>query len=418
MATFKAVVRSSYKRQDGTYRIYIRVTHRRAHRDIATPFYVTQEQMTRGFKLKDQTIIEKLDERIKELRSASNEIGFAAEKLDIDSFIELLDHKSVRIDFLGFWREHIEELKKDNRDGTATVHCSAYRSLSKFHKEKPLYIDEINTDFCFKYFKSLEKLKPNTQRMYINSFQIVYSKAQRTFNNDEAGIIIAKHGVFRLIDLPKRESSKENAFKLVEEMQAIIDVPYSGIWSYDFAKDMFILAFVCFGTNMADFFTMNKEQYKDGILFYRRKKTGRMSGQSVDMQIKVPEVGQIILDKYSGDSKYLIDLKGHSRRNYTARYIHYTFAMAGLEEMPEKKDDIGAYRSKYTFNSNRHTMASFARNICKVDYMTVHEMLNHATPSNFKTTDAYLWRDFSSLWDANEKLLSLFDWSFYLNQKK
>lgn len=418
MATFKAIVRSSYRKQDGTYRIYIRVTHNRASRYIPTPFYVTTEQVTRGFNLKDQTIIDKLDSHIKELRTRANEIGFIGDKLDIDHFIELLTSQADKIDFLAFWENHILSLTKEGRTGTATVHKSSLKSLRKFNSNKPLYFSDITSDFCLRYFNSLSRLKANTQIMYINSFKAAYSKAQMVYNNDDNDIIVVKHGVFRLINLPKRETAKENAFKTIEEMQAIIDVPYSGIWSYDFAKDMFILAFVCFGTNMADFFTMKKEQYKDGILYYRRKKTARMSGENADMQIKVPEVGKIILEKYSGDKKFLINFKGHSRQNYTARYIHYVFAIAGLEDMPEKRDDIGKYKSKYTFYANRHTMASFARNICKIEYMTVHEMLNHATPSNFKTTDAYLWKDFTPLWDANEKLLSMFDWSFYTDQIK
>ena len=94
MATFKAIVRTTYKRQDGTYRIYIRVTHRRVHKDMPTPFYVTAEQLTRGGKLKDQTIIDKLEDRIKELRAAANEIGFIGEKLDIDHFIQLLNSQA------------------------------------------------------------------------------------------------------------------------------------------------------------------------------------------------------------------------------------------------------------------------------------------------------------------------------------
>lgn len=419
MATFKAIVRSSYRRQDGTYRIYIRVTHNRAHRDMPTPFYVTQEQVTRGFKLKDQTIIDKLEDRIKELRHYANTIGFVGERLDIDHYIQLLTSQNETIDFLEFWRCQIKDMEKEGRDGTVTVHECALRKLKAFNKDKPLYFSDITSDFCKRYFQSLSGLKANTQRLYMNSFRAIYRKAQKTYNNSDVDITVVRHGVFDHIELPKRETAKENVFKTIEDMQAVINVPYSGIWSYDFAKDMFILAFVCFGTNMADFFSMKKEQYKDGMLYYRRKKTGRQSGDSVDMQIKVPEVGKIILDKYSGDSKYLINFKGHSRRNYTARYIHYTFIQAGLEDMPKNMDTIGAYRSfsKFTFNANRHSMASYARNICKVEYMTVHEMLNHATPSNFKTTDAYLWKDFTSLWEANDKLLSLFDWSFYLNQK-
>ena len=63
-------------------------------------------------------------------------------------------------------------------------------------------------------------------------------------------------------------------------------------------------------------------------------------------------------------------------------------------------------------------MATFARNICGIDKATVHEMLNHASSKDFAMTDVYLRRDYSHLWEANDKLLSLFDWSFYLNQRK
>ena len=61
-------------------------------------------------------------------------------------------------------------------------------------------------------------------------------------------------------------------------------------------------------------------------------------------------------------------------------------------------------------------MATFARNVCHIDKMTVHEMLNHATPQDMRTTDVYLRRDYSHLWEANEKLMALFDWSFYTKQ--
>ena len=178
---------------------------------------------------------------------------------------------------------------------------------------------------------------------------------------------------------------------------------------------MFILAFVLLGTNMADLIMMKKSQYVDGILSYRRQKTARQSRENADIKIRVPEVGRIILEKYSGDKTYLIDFQGHSRNSRFTHYIHYYFAYIGLEEMPKRFDDIGRFRSQYTFYANRHSMASFARNVCGIDYMTVHEMLNHAAPPSYRNTDAYLWKDYSHLWEANDKLLALFDWSFYTN---
>ena len=420
MATFKAVV-SPYRRADGTYRINIRVTHMRVHKDVPTPLYVTADQITRSGKIKDQKILDIVEDKIRDYRESATNIGFLADRLDIDHLIELLETKTDKLDFLEFMSEYANQMRKDGRSGTADMYESAKNSLKRFNDGKPLYFANITKQYMYKYFESLRDLKPNTQLNYIGKIEAAYRKAQQRYNNQELGITVVRYGVFDLIEKPTREASKDNAIKSVEQMQALIDEPYTGLWTCDLAKDMFILSFVCFGTNMADWLKMTHDQYRDGILYYRRKKVARQSKERADMQILMPEVGRIILDKYSGDSKYLINFGPHTRNDRFTRYIHYFFAKIGLEKLPEgvTMHDIGNYKeSEYSFYAYRHTMASFAINICGIDYMTVHEMLNHAAPSNFKTTDAYIWRDYKHLWEANEKLLALFDWSFYEKQKR
>lgn len=415
MATFKAIVRTSYRREDGTYRIYIRVTHKRAQRYLPTPFYVTDKQITKGGKLKDAAIIDKLEEKIKELRNNANNIGFLGESLPIDHFIELLHNQAEDIDFFEFFKKHNEQIRKEGRTGTANVYDWALRSLQKFNNFKPLYASQITPEYMLNYYNSLSKLKANTKVMYIGDISAVYKRFQKQYNNNTASIIVARYGVFDLIDLPQKEKAKENVFKTPEEMQRIIDVPYTGKRRYDFAKDMFILSFVCFGTNMADWKIIEKSQYRDGILYYRRKKTARLSKDAVDIQIKVPEVGRIIINKYSQDKKYLIYMENRDECDYVSRFIHYFFQEAGFEKKTTAAE-LGIRKTEYSFYSNRHTMATIARNKCKVEYMTVNDMLNHSAPSAMQNTDTYLFKDFSDIWEANEKLLALFDWSFYLEQ--
>mgnify|MGYP002521069351 FL=1 len=268
----------------------------------------------------------------------------------------------------------------------------------------------------YKYFLSLQGLKENTIRSYIISIRKIYKSAQLQYNDDDANIIIAKHGVFKLIQLPQM-SSRNDISLTRNQMQAVIDAPYTGTWIYDFAKDMFILSFVCFGINPTDLLFARKKQCKDGILTYHRQKIADRMRKDSEMKIKLSDVAQIIIDKYSGNKEYLIDFQGHTRRIEVCRYIHATFQNAGIEDK-NAKGRVGHIRGEYVFYTARHTMATLARNDCGVEYMTVHQMLNHATPQNFKTTDVYIQKNFSPLWEANEKLLALFDWSFYLNQKK
>jgi hypothetical protein len=45
MATFKAEVYAHQKKKDGTYNIKIRVTHNQQKRYLATPYYVTKDDV-------------------------------------------------------------------------------------------------------------------------------------------------------------------------------------------------------------------------------------------------------------------------------------------------------------------------------------------------------------------------------------
>ena len=48
MATFKAEVYAHQKKQDGTYNIKIRVTQNQKKRYLATPWFVTKDDLTRS----------------------------------------------------------------------------------------------------------------------------------------------------------------------------------------------------------------------------------------------------------------------------------------------------------------------------------------------------------------------------------
>ena len=418
MATFKAVVIPNQRRQDGTYNVKIRVTHKRKSRYLSTPFYVTANQMTRGFKIKDVRITDKLEERIAELRRNADELGFLADGMEIDQLVEVLHDRADSIDFIAYMEKYCQRLDKEGRGRSGETYRVAIRSLKRFNNNRPLYFSAITKQYMYRYWESISYLKANTKISYITAIKSMYKRAQKEYNNDDTGRIIVRHGVFDLIDVPKEEAATELAFETVEEMQAVIDSPYTGTWIFDFTKDMFVFSFVCFGVNLADIVRFRKDDYRDGVLTYRRKKVSRRLGQGSEMKIKVPEVGQIIIEKYSGDKEWLIDFQGHSRKVRVARCIHGVFQAAGIEPEGDYLHKTGHYKGKYVFYTARHSMATYARNVCHIDKLTVHEMLCHATPQDMRATDVYLRRDYSHLWEANEKLLSLFDWSFYLNQKK
>jgi hypothetical protein len=66
------------------------------------------------------------------------------------------------------------------------------------------------------------------------------------------------------------------------------------------------------------------------------------------------------------------------------------------------------------FYAARHSWATIAcSSVVGIDKATVHEALNHVD-NEMKVTDIYIDRDWSVIWNANKKVLELFDWKMIL----
>lgn len=418
MATFKCLIRSSDRKKDGTWRVKIRVTHNRKTRYIPTPFHVSEEQVTRGLKIKDRRILDQVEDRIRELKDAADKIGFLADEISIDHFVELIEQKTDKIDFFGFMDKHIAKLESEERIQTANARRVAKNSLQRFVKKEKLYFQDIDSNLMLRYYDSIRnRLKPGTVETYITALKCMYKDAQLIYNDEEHNIIQIRYGVFKKINLPSDVEFEERSFDTPAQMQALIDAPYTGIWNYDFVKDMFVLSFVCFGINPVDLFFAKKNQVEDGIFTYKRSKIKRRKAKSSEQKIRLSEVAKIILEKYSGDPEYLIDFNGFKRRTTCVGYIHAALQDAGLEPYDEEVRS-GHKKGKYVFYTARHSMATFARNVCDIPWDVVNDMLGHTPRNSTKTTDTYIKTDWNVRWEANDKLMSLFDWSFYEKQKK
>ena len=62
-----------------------------------------------------------------------------------------------------------------------------------------------------------------------------------------------------------------------------------------------------------------------------------------------------------------------------------------------------------TFYSARHTWATLAYS-AGIDKAIINDCLCHVD-SSMRVTDLYIAKDWEVMWKANEKVLSLFDWS-------
>lgn len=406
MATFKAVVNPDDKKKDGTINVKIRITHNRKSRYKATPFYLTADEITRSGKIKNQRVLDLVNDEIRKMRDKQTQLGFVVDNLDVDSVVRLLDKKDGNDDFFAYAHQYLQRMMQDpNRKSTARVHCVFIKIFRNYIGKDTLPFDMMRKRLISDFSTYLqEHYAPSTEKLIISVLQSIYNKAKKDLNDKEIGVEVVKYDCFEGYKC-RCSNTKPRAFKSVEEMQKIIDCSYRGSFLFDASKDMFILSFILLGLNAIDIVRLKKDDVQDGILTYKRHKIVGRVGDKAEIKIRLSEVAKIIIEKYADNTDYLIGTGRHKRyKEFCSTKIHEVFKTAGIDD-------------NYVFYSARHSMATFARNICGVDFMTVNDMLNHSVPRSLSVTDIYIAPDYTHIWEANDKLLALFNWDFYLKQK-
>ena len=88
MATFKPIIFKERQREDKTWTVFIRFTHERKVRYIATTMYVGKKEITASGKIKSQHIIDRCDELIRMYREKIGGLFLEVNQMDIDSIVQ------------------------------------------------------------------------------------------------------------------------------------------------------------------------------------------------------------------------------------------------------------------------------------------------------------------------------------------
>ena len=440
MATFKAVVYADNRRQDGTYNVKIRVTHKRRSLKVSTHLYVTADDMTRGLKLKNEDIIDQADGIIRNWRSIVNGVGRSVEDMDVKQIVERIkaierDDSVFRLDFIAFGRE----VAKRKSEGTARTYASAVNCLERYAHGHPVDVSKINASFlegfeefvrtepALKYSPKHGVVKSDKSKdggravsHYLACIRHIHNEAKKEFNDEDGGVIRIPQSPFKKYEIKKPPKTVKRAVSQ-KVIQAIINLPDierkegppDTFTRRDLGRDCFLLSFALAGVNAADLYdadaTVISEKSGD-VLVYKRKKTRTRRDDEAEMHIRIEPCIALLVDKYkdpTGERLFCFHRKYSSATAFNNALRHGLQLVEGA---------IGA-KKHFTFYSGRHSYATISRSkALNIDKYTVHEGLNHVDPE-MKITDRYIKRDYSNIWEANAKLLALFDWTSLLNRE-
>lgn len=395
MASVKVKFRpSAVTDKEGT--IYYQVIHNRVIRQIKTDYRVFGEEWNE----KGGVVILSANGRTDILRSIKERIGWDVKRLKAiigrmessgsgftaDDIVEEYQKATREQSFFRFMENVIARLKQLNRERTAENYAATLKSFMRFREDKDVLLDEIGSDLMMEYeaYMKTQGIAMNTVSFYMRILRAVYNRAVEKGLTEQCNPF--KH-VYTGIDKTVKRAIPLKAIKRIKGLDL------SQNTSLDFARDMFIFSFYTRGMSFIDMAYLKKKDLQNGILSYRRRKTGQQ------LFIRWEKCMQEIVVKYQRNgTDYLLPIikkAGDEQRQYRN-------ALRLVNNKLKEIATMAGLQVNLTMYVSRHSWASIAKNK-NVPLSVISEGMGHDSEA---TTQIYLASLDNSLVDkANEMIL-------------
>ena len=207
-----------------------------------------------------------------------------------------------------FMTSLISQLRRQGRMRTGETYQSALNSFMRFRNDREIAMEEITQDTMESYeaYLKKEELTMNTVSFYMRILRAVYNRAV------DKGVTTQRFPFKHVYTGIEKTVKRAVPLKIIKSIKEI-ELPPAANTGY--ARDMFLFSFYTRGMSFIDMAYLKKRDLHNGILTYRRKKTGQQ------LTIKWERCMQEILDKYPvNTTEYLLPIihaeDGQERRQY------------------------------------------------------------------------------------------------------
>lgn len=406
MATFKAVVRK--KRADGFYPVYIRIVHRSRMGYIKTDKLVSDKQIQKSGEIKDAVVNDFCSREILRYTDMVNRKDIS--DYSVSELIEYLTRVEDNVCFSEYATLHINRMIKEGHERNAKNYRLAVNHLERYLGTTNVMFNHLTSAVLKRWIDSLG-LTNRAKEMYPTCIRQIFKKAILEYNDEERGVVRIKFNPWLKITIPKSDGTVQRAIS-AEACREFFNrpLPQSKMISSlpELGRDVALLSLCLGGINTVDIYELKKDDYKNGIIGYKRAKTKHNRRDEAYIEMRVEPFIQSTFDKYLSDGRdeYLF--------NFHQRYSNSDSFNANVNigirkicmDMGMKKDDYYCY---YTF---RHTWATIAQNDCDANLYEVAFGLNHSHGMN--VTRSYVKLDFTPAWNLNAKVI---DFIFFSDEK-
>lgn len=400
MPSLNFVLRPSIKKGRHPGSLFLRVIHNRKVKTMTLSCYLFEEE----WNASQQTVVfpennpnrinylikvkEKMDSCLDRM---NNQIAFLEEQgyYAVEDIMTVY-RRSIKSVKLNAWVETLsKELLNVRQRRLAEAYRTVTRRLIKYNKGKDISLDQINAYLIKGFERELveQGKKPNTISFYMRNLRSIYNKAV------ESKYIQLKQehpftGVYT-----KVKSTTKRALT-VEEITRLYKLDWDSLQTKSSSVPLqkktenelysswrlFMFCFFAQGMCFVDMAHLKKENVKDGVCVYYRKKTLQQ------VVVVVNEVMQKIIDSFADevkDSPYLFPI---IKVDDEEAYLRYESGLRIQNHRLRTLAKLAGINKRVTTHVARHSFATIARD-GGIPIGVISEMLGHTTE---KMTHNYL----------------------------
>ena len=384
MASIKVKYRpSTTNGKEGS--IYYQIIHGRTVRQIGTDFRVFDTEWDK--EASSVKIMPETNENRKQyLYSVSERIGWDIRRLQAIiaqcdrqggsysayNIVEKFNCHANGLSLFGFMQDTISQLKQLGKVRTSETYTAALASFMKFREGQDILLCEIDSDTMMLYeaWLKFNGNCPNTTSFYMRILRAVYNRAVEKELTEQKYPF--KH-VYTGIGKTVKRALPLKSIKRIKELDLTLK-PH-----LDYARDMFLFSFYTRGMSFIDMAYLKKSDLKNGILTYRRRKTGQQ------LTIKWEECMEEIVTKYKSRSatQYLLPIITNPLTDERKQYRNAIFRVNTALKKVARLVDLPIPLTMYCA---RHGWASIAKSK-NIPLSVISEGMGHDSE---ETTRIYL----------------------------
>ena len=299
--------------------IYYQIIHDRVIRQLKTDYYIFMNEwnekkssviISSGSRSNYlQSVKERLEWDKRRLRNIISQYESRHFSYSSDDVIDTFKKTAIEHTLFNFMQGVIAHLQKMGKIRTAETYHSTLKSFIQYREEQDILLEEIDSDLMLSYEAYLHNrgVGKNSSSFYMRILRAVYNRAV------EKELTSNRHPFRHVYTGIEKTVKRAIPLKNIKQIKNLNLPMHSSI---EFARDMFLFSFYTRGMSFIDMAFLKKKSLSNGVLTYRRRKTGQQ------LFIRWEKCMQEIVEKYDTDknSPYMLPIIRTSSMDERTQY--------------------------------------------------------------------------------------------------